>query len=278
MALFGGFQERREKKALEHYFTTPSLDATEVEELKKACPNAQSVLHDVLRAPPERDKRFRALIGLQMLGITPEMVPAVLEALHDEDDLAQEAAAKVLGASPQYADVVLPALVTLYGDHPAVRPIVLGILSEYGPAARPVARVLVDGLRRPTEALAVARCLAKIGTGDLEPIEHGMVEVLCDHRDAEDLARLGPTFQAMLEAFLLAIVPWRAVDAIPAWRRVLEAYAEIGQRPGEPLLRVLTELVQYSDWKLRGEVGAQFIEMSRAKKIAEKLVRPPAGA
>jgi hypothetical protein len=278
MALFGGFQERREKKALEHYLTTPSIDATQIEELKKACPDAQAVLYRILRESPDRDKRFRALLGLQVLGITPDMVAAVLDALHDEDDFVQESAAKILATNPQFASVVLPALVALYTEHAAVRPMVLQILAEYGPAARPAAKLLVDGLRRPTEALAVARCLARIAAEDLDPIEQAMVDVLSDRTKADDLARLRPFFQSTLEAFLLSCVPWRCVDAIPAWRRVLEAYAQVCDRPAEPVARLLAELVQYTDWKLRGEVGAQFMEMSRAKTIAEKLVRPQSGS
>ena len=278
MALFGGFQERREKKAIEHYFTTPSIDATEIEEFKKACPQAQAILYDVVKNSPDRDKRFRALLGLHALGITPDMVPAVLDALHDEDDFVQESAAKVLSANPQYADAVVPSLLTFYKEKVATRPIVLEILGQYGPAARVAVPALLDGLARPTEALEVARCLAKIAAGDLDPAQQGIVDVLSDHKKVEDLQRLGAGFQAMLEAFLLSCVPWRTVDAIPAWRRMLEAYAQMSGRPSEPLLHVLTELVQYSDWKLRGEVGAQFMEMSRAKIIAEQLVRPPSGA
>lgn len=277
MALFGGFQERREKKALEHYFATPSIDATEIEVLRKACPKAAAVLHDTLKNSPDRDKRFRALLGLHTLGITADMVPAVLDALHDEDDFVQESAAKVLAASAQYADAVVPSLLTLYKEHAAVRPIILDILGEYGAAARVAVPALLDGLARPTEALAVARCLAKIAPGDLDPVQQGIVNVLSDHKKVEDLQRLGAGFQATLEAFLLSCVPWRTVDAIPAWRRMLEAYADMNGRPSEPLLQLLTELVQYSDWKLRGEVGAQFMEMSRAKVIAAKLVVPHAG-
>ncbi len=277
MALFGGFQERREKKALEHYFATPSIDATEIEDLRKACPQAAAVLHDTLKNSPDRDKRFRALLGLHSLGITPEMVPTVLDALHDEDDFVQESAAKVLADSRQYADVVVPALMTFYKEKSAARPIVLQIFGEYGPAARGAVPALLDGLARPTEALAVARCLAKIAPGDLDPADQAIVDVLSDHKTVDDPQRLGAGFQSTLEAFLLSCVPWRTVDAIPAWRRVLEAYAGVCGRPSEPVLRVLTELVQYSDWKLRGEVGAQFMEMSRAKIIAEKLVRPEGG-
>jgi hypothetical protein len=275
MALFGGFQERREKKALDHYFATPSIDATEIEELRKACPQAAAVLHDTLKNSPDRDRRFRALLGLHSLGITPEMVPAVLDALHDEDDFVQESAAKVLGGSRQSADVVVPALVAFYREKASARPIVLQIFGEYGPEARAAVPALLDGLARPTEALGVARCLAKIAPGGLEPAAQAMVDVLSEHKKADELQRV-PGFQSILESFLLSCAPWRTVDAIPAWRRVLEAYAAMCERPSEPVLRVLTELVQYSDWKLRGEVGAQFMEMSRAKIIAKKLVRPEA--
>lgn len=277
MALFGGFQERREKKALERYFIAASIDATEIEELKKACPQAAAVLHGILKQTPDRDKRFRALLGLHSLGITAEMLPAVLDALRDEDDFVQEAAAKVLGANPQYAGTVLESLLAVYSASQAARPIVLKILEQYGAEARAAVPALVDGIRRPAEALAVARCLARIGTGDLPPAERAMVAVLSDHKDVGELQRLGPAFASTLETFLLSCVPWRAVDAIPAWRRVLEAYADLCGRPSEPLLPVLTELVQYSDWKLRGEVGAQFMEMSRAKMIAAKLVVPHGG-
>lgn len=274
MALFGGFQERREKKALEHYFSTPSIDATEIEELRKAVPQAAAVLHDTLKNSPDRDKRFRALLGLHTLGITAEMLPAVLDGLHDEDDFVQESAAKVLAASHQYADAVVPTLVRLYQEQAATRPVVLEILSEYGTAARVAAPALVADLTRPTQALAVARCLAKIAGGDLDPVPQAIVDVLSDHKKVEDLRRLGAPFLATLEAFLVSCVPWRTVDAIPAWRRMLEAYAELNGRPSDRLQQLLTELVQYSDWKLRGDVGAQFMEMSRAKLIAEKLVNP----
>jgi len=272
MALFGGFQERREKKALEHYLAAPSIDATEIDDLKKACPQAAAVLHGVLKGPSDRDKRFRALLGLQSLGITADMVPAVLEALGDEDDLVQESAAKVLGTYRQYADTVVPALVAAYAGNPGSREVVLPILAEYGQEAHAAGRVLVDGLARPTDALAVARCLSRIGPPDLDPVERALVDILADRRNADEIKRLGPALESRLEAFLLSCVPWRCVDAIPAWRRVLEAYAEVCARPSEPVSRVLNELVQYSDWKLRGEVGAQFLEMSRAKMVAEKLI------
>ena len=273
MALFGGFQERREKKALEHYLAAPSIDATEIEELKKACANAQGVLYDILKGAPDGDKRFRALIGLQTLGVTEPMVPTVLEALHDEDEFVREAAAKLLGGVPQFASMVVPALTTLYREHPGCRPMVLQIFGEYGQAAHVASALLLDGLTKPTEALEVAHCLAHIGAQDLDPIDRAMVDVLCDRKDIEALRGLGPDFRARLEAFLQTCVPWRTVDAIPAWRRALEAYADVCDRPAEPIARLLNELVQYSDWKLRGEVGAQFLEMSRAKMVAEKLVQ-----
>jgi hypothetical protein len=277
MALFGGFQERREKKALEHYLTTPSIDATQIDELKKACPQAPALLHGILKGPSDRDKRFRALLGLESLGITGDMVPAVLEALRDEDEFVQESAAKVLGTYRQYSETVVPALVAAYTENASSRPLVLQILGEYGPDAHAAARVLRDGLLRPTEALAVARCLSRIGSQDLDALEQAMVDVLSDHKNVEDIKRLGPAFESRLEGFLLSCVPWRTVDAIPAWRRVLEAYADVCERPAKQVLHVLNELVQYSDWKLRGEVGAQFLEMSRAKIVAEKLVHRQAG-
>ncbi len=277
MALFGGFQERREKKALEHYLTTPSIDATQIDELKKACAQAPALLHAILKESSDRDKRFRALLGLESLGITADMVPAVLEALRDEDDFVQESAAKVLGAHRQYSQTVVPALVTTYTENASSRPVVLQILGEYGPDAHAAAGVLRDGLQRPTEALDVARCLSRIGSQDLDTLDQAMVGVLSDHKDVEEIKRLGAAFETRLEAFLLSCVPWRSVDAIPAWRRVLEAYADVCERPAEAVLRVLTELVQYSDWKLRGEVGAHFLEMSRAKVVAEKLVHRQAG-
>jgi len=273
MALFGGFQERREKKALEHYLAAPSIDATEIDELKKALPQPAAVLHDILKGTSDRDKRFRALLGLQSLGITADMVPAVLEALTDEDDLVQEAAAKVLSTHRQFAETVVPALVAAYAGHPGIRAVVLQVFIEYGQEAHAAGRVLVDGLARPTDALAVARCLSRIGPPDLDPVERALVDILTDRRNADEIKRLGPALATRLEAFLLSCVPWRSVDAIPAWRRVLEAYADVCSRPSEPVLRVLNELVQYSDWKLRGEVGAQFLEMSRAKIVAEKLVQ-----
>ena len=183
----------------------------------------------------------------------------------------------MLADNPQYAATVVPSLVTYYRDAASARPFVLEILSQYGPHARAAAPALVDGLVRPTEALAVARCLAKLDAHDLDPAAQAIVDVLSDHKKVDELLRLGDRLRPTLEAFLLSCVPWRMVDAIPAWRRMLEAYADVSGRPSEPLLRVLTELVQYSDWKLRGEVGAQFMEMSRAKLVAEKLVHPEAG-
>jgi len=273
MALFGGFQERREKKALEHYLAAPSIDATEIDELKKACANAQGVLYDVLKAAPDGDKRFRALIGLQTLGITEQMVPTVVDALHDEDEFVREAAAKLLGGAPQFAPMVVPTVIPLYREHPGCRPIVLQILGDYGEAAHVACGLLLDGLAKPTEALDVAHCLSHIGCQDFDPLDRAMVDVLSDRKDVGAMKALGPAFRARLEAFLQACVPWRAVDAIPAWRRVLEAYADVCDRPAEPIARLLNELLQYSDWKLRGEVGAQFLEMSRAKLVAEKLVQ-----
>jgi hypothetical protein len=150
---------------------------------------------------------------------------------------------------------------------------VLQILGDYGEAAHGACSLLLDGLTKPIEALEVAHCLAHIGCQDLDPITRAMVDVLSDRKDVEALRALGPVFQARLEAFLQACVPWRSADAIPAWRRALEAYADVCERPAEPIARLLNELVQYSDWKLRGEVGAQFLEMSRAKIVAEKLVQ-----
>jgi hypothetical protein len=273
MALFGGFQERREKKALEHYLAAPSIDATEIEELKKACPQAAAVLHDVVKGSSDRDKRFRALLGLQSLGITADMVPSVLEALSDDDEFVQEAAAKILRAYGQYAGAIVPALMAIYAGHPERREVVLQILTEYGPEAHAAAPVLAESLPQPTSALAVARCLSRVGIEGLAPVDRGIVAILTDRRNAEDVSSLGPALQARLEAFLLSCVPWRCVDAIPAWRRILEAYADLGVRPSEPVLRLLNELTQYTDWKLRGEVGAQFLEMSRAKVVAEKLVQ-----
>lgn len=272
MALFGGFQERREKKAVEHYLGAASIGSIEIEALRQACPQAATVLHDLLTKSSDRDKRFRALLGLQSLGVTRDMVPAVIGALRDEDDLVQEAAGKILAGCRQHVDLVLPALVADYREVPSSRPVILELLSAFGSEAHGAAGVLVDGLDRPLEALAIARCLARIGAQDLEPAQRAMVEILNDKRSADDLKALGPAFAARLEAFLLSCVPWRAVDAIPAWRRVLEAYAESGERPGDALLALLQELAQYSDWKLRGEVGPQFLEMSRAKAAAEKLV------
>ncbi len=269
MALFGGFQQRREKKALERYLSAPSIDANEIEELKKACPDAQALLYGVLTQPPVHDRRFRALLGLQAVGVTAEMVPTVVDALHDPDDFVQEAAAKLLGTCPQYAAVVVPALIPLYEKHPPIRPLILQVLGHFGPAARAAIPLLVDGLWHPAEAVAVARCLACIGADDLDPVDAAMVSVLSDHKKPEEVAPLGARLQARLEAFLLECVPWRSVDAIPAWRRALETYAAMCERPSERLLPVLTELVEYSDWRLRGDVGAQFLEMSRAKTIAE---------
>ncbi len=272
MALFGGFQERREKKAIEQYLAAASIGSVEIDALRQACPQAATVLHDVLRQSPDRDKRFRALLGLQSLGATRDMVPAIIAALRDEDDLIQEAAGKVLGTCRQHADLVLPALVADYGEVPASRPVVLELLAQFGADAHAAAPALVGGLDRPVEALEVARCLARIGAQDLDPSLRVLVDVLNDRRDVGQMQALGAPFVRKLEAFLLSCVPWRAVDAIPAWRRVLEAYADICERPSEPLRRVLVELVQYTDWKLRGEVGPQYLEMSRAKAVAEKLV------
>ncbi len=274
MALFGGFQERREKKAFERYFATPSIDATEIEELKKACPQAAAVLYDTLKTSQDHDKRFRALLGLHSLGVTAEMVPALLDALRDEDDFIQEAAAKVLAGNPQFAEIVIPALVAFYRSHAAARPTILQSLAEYGPRASAAVPALLDGLARPLEALAIARCLAKIAPRDLDPLERALVDVLSDHKNVEEVQRLGSPFAARLETFLTSCVPWRTVDAIPAWRRMLEAYADTNGKPSEALLRLLTELVQYSDWRLRGEVGAQFMEMSRATMVAAKLISP----
>ncbi len=274
MALFGGFQERREKKAIEQYLAAASIGSVEIDALRQACPQAATVLHDVLRQSPDRDKRFRALLGLQSLGVTRDMVPAIVAALRDDDDLIQEAAGKVLGTCRQHGDLVVPALIADYADVPATRPVVLQLLAEFGGDARAAAPALVGGLDKPLEALAVARCLARIGARDLDAPLRVLVDVLNDRRNAGEMQGLGLPFVQKLEAFLLSCVPWRTVDAIPAWRRVLEAYAELGARPPEPLLRVLNELVQYSDWKLRGEVGPQFLEMSRAKEIAARVVAP----
>ncbi len=273
MAMFGGFQERREKKAIEQYLAAASIGSIEIDALRQACPQAAIVLHGVLTQTADRDKRFRALLGLQSLGVTRDMVAAVIVALRDEDDLIQEAAGKVLRACRQYADLVVPALISEYADAPASRAIVLQVLSEFGPDAHGAARALVGGLQKPLEALAVARCLARIGPQDLDASQRALVEVLNDRRNANEMKALGAPFAQQLELFLLSCIPWRAVDAIPAWRRVLEAYAEVCERPAEPLLPVLNELVQYSDWKLRGEVGPQFLEMSRAKEIAARLVQ-----
>ncbi len=273
MALFGGFQERREKKALEHYLTAPSVEGPEIEALKSACVNAKALLYDVLKAAPEGDKRFRALIGLQTLGLNEPMVPAVLEALRDEDEFVQEAAAKLLGSAKQFRPMIVPAVINLYREHPAVRPLVLQILGECGQDAHQAAGMLLEGLKKPAEALDVARCLARIGSHDVDPIDHAMVDIFSDHKDAVALKAAGPALQARLEAFLVSCIPWRAVDTIPAWRRALEAYADVCERPAEPVVRLMNELLQYSDWKLRGEVGAQFLEMSRAKMVAEKLVQ-----
>ncbi len=272
MGLFGG-GKGKERKALEHYLGAPTVDGAEIDLLKKTCPNAQALLYDVLTNDTDSDHRFRALIGLETLGITADMLPAILDALRDPDDFVQEAAGRIVRNRHDHAEIVVPALIADYTQHAASRQVLLGVLGEFGPAACEAVPVLREGLMRPLEAQATAQCLARLGCETLEPLDRGLVSILVDRADATHLRSLGPPFVEVLEQFLLACVPWRLVDAIPAWRRVLEAYAALRERPADALMPVLTELAQFTDWKLRGEVSAQFLDMSRAKAVAAELVR-----
>ncbi len=272
MGLFGG-GKGKERKALEHYLAAATVDGAEVDALKKACANAQSLLHDVLKSDNDSDHRFRALLGLEMLGITAEMLPAILDSLRDQDDFVQEAAGRILRNQPGHAQTVVPALIADYKEHAASRQVVLAVLAEFGPAACDAVPVVREGLMRPLEAQATAHCLARLGCDALGPLDKALVGILADGADPAHLRSLGAPLTAALEQFLLACVPWRLVDAIPAWRRVLESYAALCDRPADTLLPVLTELAQFSDWQLRGEVSAQFLDMSRAKIVASELVR-----
>lgn len=275
MALFKGSQEKRDRKALDHFLAAQSIDAGEIDELQRECHDAAGHLHAVLVESQNAHHRFRALLGLQQLGITEAMVPGVVAALHDEDEFVQESAARILRTYRDLPQQVVPAVLAQYGEHRGNRITLLEILEGYGPAAAPlgVARAIRGGLAIPVEAIATARCLTAIGLDELTDVERSMVDVLCDRADTAALKASGPPVVAACEKFLLSCVPWRYVDAIPAWRRVLEAYAGIVDRPADSLKPVLAELAEFSDWKLRGEVSAQFVEMSRAKAIAGALIK-----
>lgn len=272
MGLFGGSKEKREHKALERFLASPSIDAAHVDELKHECQDAAALLHKVVTESKDSDHRFRALVGLNMLGITPAMVPAVIAALTDPDEFVQESAAKIISTHRQFADRFIPALLAAYREHPASRPMVLHALGEYGSAALEAAEAIRGDLMHPTDSLAVARCLSHIGA-NLDPVEQAIVDLLADKRKAADVRTVGAPLVGALETLLLACVPWKCVDAIPGWRRAFEAYAELCDRPAPALVPVLTELTQFTDWKLRGEVGDQYLEMSRAKMIAEALLK-----
>jgi hypothetical protein len=273
MGLFGGSKEKREQKALEHFLASPSIDSVHVDELKRESRDAAALLHGVVTQSKNSDHRFRALVGLNMLGITPAMVPAVIAALTDPDDFVQESAAKIISTHRQFADSFIPALLAAYREHPASRPLVLHALCEYGAAAREAAQAILADLWRPADALAIARCLSQMEAPGLDPITQSLVDVLADKRKGAELKSMGAGLQSAFETFLLLCVPWKCVDAIPAWRRVFEAYAELCDHPAPALLPVLTELTQFTDWKLRGETGDQYLEMSRAKMIAEDLLK-----
>ncbi len=272
MGLFGPSKEKREQKALEHFLAAPSVDAGQVEALKHECQNAGGVLHGVLTQSHDSDHRFRALIGLNMLGITADMVPAIIAALNDPDDMVEEAAAKIVSTHRQFAGSFIPALLEAYHQHPQTQYTVLQALGDYGPEARAAGDAILPDLMQPTHALPVARCLSHIGA-ELDPLQQGFVDLLSERRKPAELAPLGSSMVAMLESFLLSCVPWKCVDAIPAWRRALEAYTEVCDRPAPALVPVLTELTQFTDWKLRGQVGDQYLEMSRAKVVADALLK-----
>jgi hypothetical protein len=243
-----------------------------VDELKRECKDAAGLLHGVVTQSQDSDHRFRALVGLNMLGITPAMVPAVIAALTDPDEFVRESAAKIVSTQRQFADSFIPALLAAYREHPASRPMVLHALGEYGDAARDAANAIRPDLMHPTDALDVARCLSHIGAA-LDPIEQALVDLLADKRKAADVKALGAPLIVALETLLLSCVPWKCVDAIPGWRRAFEAYSQLCDRVSPALLPVLTELTHFTDWKLRGEVGDQYLEMSRAKMIAEALLK-----
>jgi hypothetical protein len=273
MGLFGGGKEKKDKKALDLYFAAPSIGGSQIDDLKKAIPDAQAVLFGIVRDSHDPDHRFRALLGLQQLGITQAMVPAIVGALRDSDDLVQESAARIVANYRECPDIVVPALVADYHEHAGNRLVLLQVLGEYGPGARAAVPTVTASLAQPLEALAAAKCLSRIGTGGLDPVERALVDVLTDGGKEADLKALGEPMVAALESFLLSSVPWKLVDAIPAWRRTLEAYALVGARPAGALASVLKELSEYGDWKLRGETGVHYLEISRAKVVAGQILQ-----
>jgi hypothetical protein len=273
MGLFGGGKEKKDKKALDLYLASPSIGGSQIDEYKKAVPEAQAVLFALVKDSTDHDHRFRALVGLQQLGITQAMVPVIVAALRDPDDLVQESAANIVANYRECPEIVIPALVAVYNEHAGNTLVLLQVLGEYGPGARAAVPTVKASLARPLEALAAARCLAHIGTEDLDPVERSFVDVLTDRAKEADLRALGEPMVVMLETFLGSCVPWKMVDAIPAWRRTLEAYALVGARPAAALAPVLKDLSEYGDWKLRGETGVHYMEISRAKMVAGQLLQ-----
>ncbi|MGE5357962.1 MAG: HEAT repeat domain-containing protein, partial [Bacteroidales bacterium] len=181
MGLFGGSKEKREQKALEHFLGAPSVDAGQVEALKRESQDAGALLHGVLTQSHDSDHRFRALIGLNMIGITEAMVPAIIAALNDPDDLVEESAAKIVSTHRQFATSFIPALLEAYHKHPQTQYVVLQALGDYGPEARAAVEAILPDLMQPTHALPVARCLSHIGAA-LDPLQQAFVDVLAERR------------------------------------------------------------------------------------------------
>ncbi|MDQ5845413.1 MAG: hypothetical protein M3539_08980 [Acidobacteriota bacterium] len=234
---------------------------------------ARKLLHEELSVSTNEQRCYCAIRGLEQLGITDEMVPAILNALKGDNVWIRASAANIVAGHGRNPETVVPALAAaLLNCKDWSRGRIIEALTRYGPAARSATPILRASLLNPREAEYVAECISAIGTEDLDEEAKIIVTALTTTEPGE-LAQskaTGRNYLVTLESFLLSTKPWTnpSQEGAKAWCRVLQVYSVLSSSPSKEMISVLSELAYWPDLR-----GVHSFDLGNAKETAVEFVR-----
>ena len=213
-------------------------------------------------AAPETEDRRRAVEALGEIGpVSPEVVPALLNALGDTAEDVRAATAKALGSIGPVSPEVVPALLNALGDAAEdVRAATAKALGEIGPAVTEAVPKLLAALDDAEMDVrwAAAQALGNIGPAAAEAVPRLLVALSASQSEsrtwaATALAGIGPSVPGVMPALISALgdaeMDVRAVTA--------EAIGNIGPAAVEAVPALITALGDAEAY-VRGGAAAAF--------------------